>query len=218
MPSIALENLFLIKKIVLTFTLTGVGLDLRKERDRSGSYFVGLKIRDRDDNSPPLITGNTKVVINVNPPSKNTNVINKLCTMVMDKVIDVIDRVMDETVASDECDGCDGIIKKSSNNQARVKSKTERNTKNERILEEKETSNEVLNMPSQVEQSESQSHTEYKVEEVQSAITIGDRVVIDDCPGHWSWASPFTVEAMDGGMAKLEMVEELVEIERLFLA
>ncbi|NJO98077.1 MAG: hypothetical protein HC764_20500, partial [Pleurocapsa sp. CRU_1_2] len=49
------------------------------------------------------------------------------------------------------------------------------------------------------------------------AIRVGDRVVVEDCPGHWSWASPFTVEAIDGVMVKLEMVGELVEASRLTL-
>ena len=40
-------------------------------------------------------------------------------------------------------------------------------------------------------------------------------MIIEDCPGHWAWASPFTVEAIEGKMAKLEMVGELVEINRL---
>ena len=48
-----------------------------------------------------------------------------------------------------------------------------------------------------------------------STISVGDKVTISDCPGHWSWASPFTVEAIDNNYAKLEMVFELVEIERL---
>ena len=49
----------------------------------------------------------------------------------------------------------------------------------------------------------------------QSTITVGDRVSIKDCPGHWNWASPFTVEAIGGGMVKLELVSELVKIARL---
>ena len=48
-----------------------------------------------------------------------------------------------------------------------------------------------------------------------SMIAIGDRVEVSDCPGHWAWASPFTVEAIDGEMVKLEMVMGRVEIERL---
>ena len=50
-----------------------------------------------------------------------------------------------------------------------------------------------------------------------SAIALGDKVEIEDCPGHWNWASPFTVEAIGGGMVKLEMVSELVEVSRLLL-
>ena len=48
-----------------------------------------------------------------------------------------------------------------------------------------------------------------------SPITVGDKVTIFDCPGHWSWASPFTVEAILGEIVKLEMVEEWVEMGRL---
>ena len=51
----------------------------------------------------------------------------------------------------------------------------------------------------------------------QLTISVGDRVLIDDCPGHWAWASPFTVEAINGECAKLEMVSELIEINRLSL-
>ncbi|NJK58616.1 MAG: DNA primase, partial [Pleurocapsa sp. SU_5_0] len=39
-----------------------LGLDIRKERDRFGSYFVGLKIRDVNDDEPPLITGDAEVL------------------------------------------------------------------------------------------------------------------------------------------------------------
>ena len=46
----------------------------------------------------------------------------------------------------------------------------------------------------------------------------GDRVVVEDAPSYWSWASPFTVQSIDGEMARLEMVDELVEIERLSLS
>ena len=48
-------------------------------------------------------------------------------------------------------------------------------------------------------------------------IAVGDRVKVSDCPGHWSWAAPFTVEAINGEWAKLEMVRELVEVNRLSL-
>ena len=49
-----------------------------------------------------------------------------------------------------------------------------------------------------------------QIQDNQSTITVGDRVIVEDCPGHWSWASPFTVEAINGEYAKLEMVSELV--------
>ncbi|MDJ0597110.1 MAG: hypothetical protein QNJ72_45330 [Pleurocapsa sp. MO_226.B13] len=38
-------------------------LDISRERDRHGSYFVGLKIRGDNEDLPPLITGNTTVAI-----------------------------------------------------------------------------------------------------------------------------------------------------------
>ena len=44
-----------------------------------------------------MITGNTEVAINVDPVPNNTNVINRVWTMVMDKVTDVIDYVMNVT-------------------------------------------------------------------------------------------------------------------------
>ena len=68
---------------------------------------MGLKIRDNLDRVPPLITGNFKVEINTNSQLKNTNVVNKLWTMVMDKVMDAIDYAMGESIADDECPkGC----------------------------------------------------------------------------------------------------------------
>lgn len=212
--------------------LNQLGLDIRRERDRFGSYFVGLKIRAAEDDSPPLITGerkcpelkgvfhahpkgNTEVVINTNRLSNNTNVINKVWTMVMDKVMDVMDYMMGETIASDKCDECDGILEKSLKSKNNVESKVSCNTNNEDSLLEKEKIEEVSNMPSRPSPNKTQTYIEQKVEDSQSAITIGDKVTVDDCPGHWSWASPFTVEAIEGEIAKLEMVNELIEIERL---
>ena len=71
-----------------------LGLDIRKERDRFGSYFVGLKIRDVNDNLPPLITGNQSLEIETKRSLGNTNVINKLWTVVMNKVMNVMDSVL----------------------------------------------------------------------------------------------------------------------------
>jgi putative DNA primase/helicase len=120
-----------------------LGLEIKRERDRHGSYFVGLKIRGENDHEPPLITGeqrNTSVVINVKTQSSSINVINRLWTLVMDKVTDVIDYVlkdtpadmMDESIDSDGCDGCDGKNKKFLNNEDTVETKTKRNTENSR--------------------------------------------------------------------------------------
>jgi putative DNA primase/helicase len=66
-----------------------LGLEISRQRDRYGSYFVGLKMRSKNDDSPPMITGNTSVVKDITPPTSNTNVINKLWTMVMDKVMEL---------------------------------------------------------------------------------------------------------------------------------
>ncbi len=172
-------------------------LDISRERDRMGSYFVGLKIRGDFDDSPPLITGNTTVAINVSPSTSSTNVIDKLWTVVMDKVTAVMDYVMDESIDSDGCDGCDGKKKKSDKFKEAVKTLVENNTEKSSSAESKP------------------SPTEQEITEELPAIAVGDRVTVSDCPGHWSWASPFTVEAIKGEMVKLEMVGEMVEIERL---
>ncbi|MBW4532579.1 MAG: hypothetical protein KME09_01450 [Pleurocapsa minor HA4230-MV1] len=192
-----------------------LGLDIIRERDRHGSYFVGLKIRDESDTSPPLITGNTAIEINISPRLENTNVISKLWAMIMDKVTDVIVTVMDETLDSSECDRCDGKNEKSSDSQNKVENETKCNTINKGDLERKEINNEFLKMPSYASQKKALTQTEQAATDNQSAITVGERVEIEDCPGHWTSFSPFTVEGIEGEMVKLEMVSELVEIERL---
>ncbi len=196
-----------------------LGLDIRKERDRFGSYFVGLKIRAAEDDLPPMITGNTDIVTNVIPQPKNTNVISKLWTMVMNRVTDMMDYVlkdtashmMDETIDNDECYGCDGKNEKFSESENNVKIKTNCSTKNEGGLKERVINNEFSIMPSQVAQLDSRTHTGLKVKDNSNAITVKDRVSISDYPGHWSWASPFTVEATDEPFR----VNELIEITRL---
>jgi putative DNA primase/helicase len=192
-----------------------LGLDIRRERDRYGSYFVGLKIRDVNDHEPPLITGSTSVVINTNPPPDNTNVINRLWTMVMDKVMDMMDYVMTESTDSNRCDRCDGKNEKSSNNQNKVECESECNTIIESAEKKKERSDKFSKMPSPRARKESQTQTEQGVMNNQSAITVGDRVTISDCPGHWSWASPFTVRAIESDLVALELVDELIEMSRL---
>jgi putative DNA primase/helicase len=182
-----------------------LGLEISKERDRFGSYFVGLKIRGEDDHDPPLITGNTSVVINTNPVPNNTNVINRLWTMVMDKVKDVMVTVMDESIECDECDECDGKNQKSSNNQIKAKTQVECSTKKQ-----------VDNDKQGLIKEEVQTQIEYEETDSEGLpITVGSRVTIDDYPGHWRWASPFTVEAIEGEMVKLEMVNDRVEMSRL---
>ena len=192
-----------------------LGLDIRKERDRFGSYFVGLKIRDVNDREPLLITGNTKVVINASPKLENTNVINRLWTVVMDKVTDMMDYVMGETIDSDECDGCDGKNERSSELENSVESNVDCNTVIKNEKKKRKINNKFSQMPSHSSQDRTQTHTEHLVEDNHFVITIGDRVTVEDCPAYWSWASPFTVEAIDGEMVKLEMVGELVEINKL---
>ena len=194
-----------------------LGLDIRKERDRLGSYFVGLKIRGINDGSPPMITGNSEVVVNAKPElepkpkPENTNVINRTWSMVMDYVTEVMDYVMGESIGSDECDECDGKNEKSPELENSVKSQTTCNTK----IEDDEISGEFSKMPSHPSQKEAVTKTQQSVMGNKLAITIGDKVEINECPGHWSWASPFTVEAIEGELVKLEMVGELVEMIRL---
>ena len=195
-----------------------LGLDIKRERDRSGSYFVGLKIRTKFDTSPPIITGNTLVVTNTKPKVSSINVINRLWTMVMVKVTDVMEYVMAESIGSDECDGCDGKNENSSKLENTPKSRTECNTQCEGQKEKKVISEEFLKMPSHPShpsQESAQSHIGQAVMDNRDAITVGDKVEIDDCPGHWNWASPFTVSAIEGKLVKLEMVDGLVEIEKL---
>jgi putative DNA primase/helicase len=182
-----------------------LGLEIKKERDRYGSYFVGLKIRSEDDPSPPLITGNTSVVINTSRVKNNTNVINRLWTMVMDKVKDVMVTVMDETIDSEGCDKCDGKNQKSSNNQIKAKTQVECSTQRRVDNDKQEKIKEEVQTQSQYEGMNSEGST----------IVVGSRVEIADCPGHWSWASPFTVEAIEGEMVKLYMVDGLIEMSRL---
>jgi putative DNA primase/helicase len=154
-----------------------LGLDIERERDRFGSYFVGLKIRTEEDDKPPMITGkpNLSLVQKIQlPRQSNSNIIHRVWTMLMDKVSKAIDRIID--------DGLGGEL----------------DPETEIEVEEKEST-----LTTEVEQESS------------NEICVGDRVVISDCPGHWSWGSPFTVRAIEGENVKLEMIDELIEISRL---
>ena len=165
------------------------------------------KIKSDHDDEPPLITGNTSVAIKVTRRSDNTNVISKLWALVMDKVTDVMEYVMDETIDGDEFDGCDGIFQNSSKIENKVNTEIDCKTNNQ-----KHKGHSCV--PMQQKQERQQELSKMPSPKAKIAMTVGDRVTVDDCPGHWSWASPFTVEAVDGDLVKLEMVRELVEIER----
>ena len=192
-----------------------LGLDIKRERDRTGSYFVGLKLRDVNDDSPPLITNNIEVVINTEPQLENTNVINRLWTMVMDKVTDVMECVMDETVDSDEFDNCDGKNENSLETKSNVEGEANCSTKNDDSLESQKTLEEVSRMPSHPSRDKTPTQTEPGNDYNHSAITVGDFVTVDDCPGHWDWVSPFKVEAIEVDLVRLEMVDQPIEISRL---
>jgi putative DNA primase/helicase len=144
-----------------------LGLNIERERDRYGSYFVGLKIRTEEDNQPPIITGEGKHI--QAPNQSNPNIINRVWATLMDKVTTVIERIIDDGLGS-------------------------------KLDEEKES---TLTTETEIEAEDNEE------------ICVGDRVEILDCPSHWLWASPFTVRAIDGEMASLEMVDELIEISRL---
>ncbi|MDJ0590000.1 MAG: phage/plasmid primase, P4 family [Pleurocapsa sp. MO_226.B13] len=166
-------------------------LDISRERDRSGSYFVGLKIRDDFDDSPPLVTVNTSVVIDKYEATDNTNVIktkegadstnviNCLWGMVMNKLSDVMDYVMDKSIDGDGCDGSDSNFEKSSKNCSLVESPTESNTK-------KGSETECSQIDSPPKDNETGGQTEQGDQDELSAIAVGDRVTISDCPGHWA--------------------------------
>ena len=128
-----------------------------------------------------------------------------------------------KALPSDECYGSDGISKKSSENNDNVEIKADCNTVKEGQESKTDSVDEFSEMPSHPTSKEAQSQTVVGVTDtlvepspaINSAITVGDKVTIDDCPGHWISFSPFTVEAIEGDMAKLGMIEELVEIGRL---
>ncbi|WP_036487441.1 hypothetical protein [Myxosarcina sp. GI1] len=70
---------------------------------------------------------------------------------------------------------------------------------------------------------DNRAEVEENIEEVEAeeistkdeVLSVGDRVMIKDCPGHWSWAQPFQVLAIEDNMVALELVDELVHINQL---
>ncbi|WP_052056026.1 phage/plasmid primase, P4 family [Myxosarcina sp. GI1] len=114
------------------------------------------------------------------------NVVNKLWNLVMEKVVKAIDCLMDENINDEE----NNNLKTAEDIQAQVEEDIKE-------IEAEETT------------------IESKVDDVDEEINIGDRVMVEDCPAYWSWAQPFQVLAIEGNMVALELVDELVHINRL---
>ncbi|WP_052055931.1 phage/plasmid primase, P4 family [Myxosarcina sp. GI1] len=165
-------------------------LNVEKGRDRLGSFIKGLRLRDKTDDEPPLITNGA---VRTKADSGSTNVrarplnsfqglvspvINKLWNMVMEKVVKAIDCLIDEGVAPDS------KLETAEDDRAEVGEDIEE-------VEAEEISNQ------------------------NEEIKVGDRVMIKECPGHWSWAQPFQVLSIENDRVALELVDELVEISRL---
>ena len=94
-------------------SLNQLGLEVGKGRDRYGSYFLGLKIRDEQDDDPPMITGDASPPDTSQLPEPTTCNTEPIVTDVMDIVTDT---VTDEIIGGDECDGCDGYLETGSEN------------------------------------------------------------------------------------------------------
>ncbi|MEP0755746.1 phage/plasmid primase, P4 family [Trichocoleus sp. Lan] len=95
-------------------------------KDRYGSHFTGLKIRTGNDTDPLLITGKDPTdPPDSDPPPPPHHPISPRGSDpsfpsdmdktqdVMDKTQNVMDSVMVQTLAGDECDGCDGLFETS---------------------------------------------------------------------------------------------------------
>jgi putative DNA primase/helicase len=89
-----------------------LGLEVSKGRDRNGSYFLGLKIREPDDGDPLLIGD------------------------VMDKSPPVMVGAMPQSRRGDGCDGCDGIFEKSNKFVESTNEKIERNLNSPSAVQE----------------------------------------------------------------------------------
>ncbi|MBD1906945.1 hypothetical protein H6F53_15835, partial [Trichocoleus sp. FACHB-832] len=114
-------------------------LDINHDKDRVGAHFTNLKIRTEHDQEPPIITGNRKPdspppnrpspdsppsgSLPPNPPSPDSpppspsSPSSKSTAAVMDCDGSVMDAAMDETLASDGCDGCDGLFENSNSRE-----------------------------------------------------------------------------------------------------
>ena len=213
-------------------------LNIEKGRDRNGSYFSGLKIRDRLDNDPPIITGKLSPP-DINPsPHQTTNTTSNTVTDVMNSVTD---SVTDESTGGDKCDGCDGYFESQSEelnseklnsnditaiNDENLPSHPSHNATQSIDCDESEPIPNPSQQPSPtVTPSVTNHHSQtsefcgsaksYGVTRQSDVIKPGSRVNIINCPGHCLWAQPFKVLSVKNGMAELEMFEKLVTIDQL---
>ena len=139
----------------------------------------------------------------------------------MDKVTAVMDSVMDQTTDSDECNGADPI----SENSPGLKNDEVTSFACNRINQLPPEPREDLGnnpSPDQTQSPERETVTDTSdhllpavIESVTEDISVGDKVTIENCPGHWLWAQPFEVLSIEGDLAALDLVSELVEIRSL---
>ena len=197
-------------------------LNIEKGRDRNGSYVSGLKIRDRYDNDPPMITGKNDPPDDDLPLPDITHTTPSAVTDVMDSVMD---SVTDESIGGDKSDGCDGYFPSQSQkldsekfpshdttaiNQENLPSHPSHDAAQSMTSDESEPISNPSQQPSRpVTQSVTNHHSQ------SDAIKPGSRVNIIDCPGHCLWAQPFKVLSVKNGMAELEMFEKLVTLDQL---
>ncbi len=199
-------------------------LNIEKGRDRLGSYVAGLKIRSEYDSDPPMITSKDS------PPDDDpllphtTYNTGLIMTDVMDSVTD---NVTDESIDSDKCDGCDGYLTSQSQKLDSEKSKSNDITAiNQENLPshpshdvaqsiDGDKSEPISNPSQQPSQAVTPSVTNHH--NPSDVIKEGSRVNIIDCPGHCLWAQPFKVLSIKNGMAKLEMFDDLLNLDQLEL-
>jgi putative DNA primase/helicase len=165
-----------------------LGLEVSKGRDRNGSYFLGLKIREPDDGDPLLID-------------------------VMDNHPSVMGGAMPQSPISDGCDGCDGIFEKSNKFVESTNEKIERDLNEPSTLREEIVQTNIAKtlvgdglQPSQTEPTQlSQSVTPIEPVSIELAqspdgdgLDVGDELVVGEIVHDVisGWGGP--VEALDG--------------------
>ncbi len=199
-------------------------LNIEKGRDRLGSYVAGLKIRSEYDSDPPMITSKDS------PPDDDPllpHTTYNTCLIVTDVMDSVTDNVTDESIESDKCDGCDGYLTSQSQKLDSEKSKSNDITAiNQENLPshpshdvaqsiDGDKSEPISNPSQQPSQAVTPSVTNHH--NPSDVIKEGSRVNIIDCPGHCLWAQPFKVLSVKNGMAKLEMFDDLLNLDQLEL-